>query len=282
MTQYYVIVNDTTRFPLFYWQPYEIDTLRLATDNLSAVKVAFTNIQTISIVNEYEIEVARFTQFDGYSSINYLGNNYSDQLEGFTDELIVTLTKVDLVGQVQRIENQINPIIDFDAMTLEEFKDYKINQISKAGEQIIFNGTNVTLLNGVTKNFTYNLEDQSNLLNAIFIIQTLGDLTISLPYHGHAEPCELYNAKDILAVYFTLQFFSTRIQTEINMKINWIRSCATKNEVAAIDIETPLPQDWANRAAAIMGPTLELATQLQETYFGPVEPIVNEEEEPNE
>ena len=282
MAQYYVIINDTTRFTLFHWQPYETDVLYLATDNLNDVRTAFTNIQTISIFNDYEMEVARFTQFDGYSSINYMGKNYSDQLEDFADELAVTLTKINLVEQVQRIEDRINPIIDIDAMSLQEFKDYKINQISNAGEQIIFNGTEVTLLNGITKNFTYNLEDQSNLLNAIFIIQTLGDLTISLPYHGHAEPCELYNAKDILAVYFTLQFFSTRIQTEVNMKINWIRSCATKDEVAAIDIDTPLPQDWANRAAAIMGPTLELAAQLQETYFGPVEPIVNEEETSNE
>ena len=282
MTHYYVKINHNIQFPLFYWDAFESETLYLATDDLVAVKNAFINIAHISITNDQGIEVAVFTQFDRYDSINYRGVDYSSQRDEFTDKLEVHLTKTDLAQQVQRIENQINPVIDIESMTLDEFKDYKINQISKAGEQIIFNGTDVTLLNGVIKHFTYNLEDQSNLLNAIFIIQTLGDLTISLPYHGHAEPCELYNAKDILAVYFTLQFFSTRIQTEINMKINWVRSCLTKDEVAAINIETPLPQDWADRAAAIMGPTLELATQLQETYFGPVKPIVNEEEEPNE
>ena len=278
MTRYYVIVNHTTQFPLFHWDAYNLDSLFIMGDNLAEVKTAFTNIKHISIINDTNVEVAVFTQFDGYDFINYKGVNYSNQLDDFVDELEVHLTKIDLVQQVQRIEEQINPIIDFDSMSLEEFKEYKINEISKAGEQIIFNGTEVTLLNGVTKNFTYNLEDQSNLLNAIFIIQTLGNLTISLPYHGHAEPCELYNAKDILAVYFTLQFFSTRIQTEINMKMNWIRSCTTKEEIRQIDINTPLPQSWADRAAAIMGPTIELAQQLQETYFGPIEPIVEGEE----
>ena len=277
MTHYYAIINNEFRFPLFHWDAFNSDILSLATDNLSQVKEAFSHITHISIVNDSDIEVAIFTQYDTYNSINYKGRNYSNQLDGFVDELSVSLTKADLIEQVKRIEDIVNPVIDFDTMTLEEYKEYKINQISKAGEQIIFNGTNVTLLNGVTKNFTYNLEDQSNLLNAIFIIQTLGDLTISLPYHGHAEPCELYNAKDILAVYFTLQFFSTRIQTEINMKINWVRSCITKDEIEAINVDTPLPQEWADRAAAIMGPTIELAQQLQETYFGPVEPIVEEE-----
>ena len=282
MARYYVTINHTTQFPLFHWDAYNSESLFIASDNLAEVKNAFTNVEHISITDDKDLEVAVFTQFDGYDSINYKGINYSGQIDGFIDELEVHLTKIDLVQQVQRIEDQINPIIDFNSMSLKEFKEYKINQISKAGEQIIFNGTEVTLLNGVTKNFTYNLEDQSNLLNAIFIIQTLGDLTISLPYHGHAEPCELYNAKDILAIYFTLQFFSTRIQTEINMKMNWIRSCETKEEVEVIDINTPLPQEWADRAAAIMGPTIELAQQLQETYFGPVEPIVNEGEESNE
>ena len=241
MARYYVTINHITQLPLFHWDAYNLESLFIASDNLAEVKNAFTNVEHISITDDKDLEVAVFTQFDGYDFINYKGVNYSNQIDEFVDELEVHLTKIDLVQQVQRIEDQI-----------------------------------------VAKNFTYNLEDQSNLLNAIFIIQTLGDLTISLPYHGHAEPCELYNAKDILAIYFTLQFFSTRIQTEINMKMNWITSCETKEEVEVIDINTPLPQEWADRAAAIMGPTIELAQQLQETYFGPVEPIVNEGEESNE
>ena len=63
------------------------------------------------------------------------------------------------------------------------------------------------------------------------------------------------------------------------MKNNWVRSCETKEEAMAIEFETPLPEEWANRANAIMGPALELAAQLQAKYFGPdIEPIVNEEE----
>lgn len=283
MTNYYAIINLENRVPLFNWAPSDFKStgqLHLATDDLAYVRSIFTDLHSILIVDNTEIEVATFTEYDAYSSISYLGRNYSTQLEGFANELVVTLTKIDLISQVQRLDEQINKIIDIDSMSLEEYKTWKINKFSEMGEAIIFGGTDVTLINGVTKNFTYNLEDQSNLLNAIFIIQTLGDLTISLPYHGHAEPCELYNARDILAVYFTLQFFSTRIQTEVNMKINWVRSCETKEEAMAIEFETPLPEEWAARAQAIMGPALELAAQLQAKYFGPdIDPIVNDETE---
>lgn len=282
MAQYYAIINTNDRVPLFAWDANSFrsnPSLHFATDDLTNIRNLMTEIQSISIIDETDTEVAHFAEYDGFSSISYLGRNYSNQINGFANELVVTLTKVDLVSQVQRLDEQINKIIDVESMTLDEYKEWKINQFSDMGEQLIFAGTTVTLLNGVTKNFTYDLEDQSNLLNAIFIIQALGDLSISIPYHSHGEPCELYNARDVLAVYFTLQFFSTRIQTEVNMKINWVRSCTTKEEVMAIDFNDELPEEWAARAEAIMGPALELAAQLQAQYFGEVEPIVEEEED---
>lgn len=278
MARYYVIVDNTTNFPLFSWGISDNEILSIASDDLASIKTAFTNFHHISIVDENDLEVAAMNQYDTYTSINYKGRQYSNQLNSFNEETIVTLNKVDLVEQVQRLDEQVNKIVDIDGMSLDEYKEWKINQFSEIGEQLIFAGTEVTLLNGVVKNFTYNLEDQSNLLNAIFIIQALGDLTISIPYHGHAEPCELYNARDILSIYFTLQFFSTRIQTEVNMKMNWIRACETKEEAMAISFDDELPTEWAERAEAIIGPTIELAKQLQAQYFGDVESIVGEEE----
>lgn len=277
MARYYVIVDNTINFPLFSWGISDNEILSIASDDLASIKTAFTNFHHISIVDENDLEVAAMNQYDTYTSINYKGRQYSNQLNSFNEETIVTLNKVDLVEQVQRLDEQVNKIVDIDGMSLDEYKEWKINQFSEIGEQLIFAGTEVTLLNGVVKNFTYNLEDQSNLLNAIFIIQALGDLTISIPYHGHAEPCELYNARDILSIYFTLQFFSTRIQTEVNMKMNWIRACETKEEAMAISFDDELPTEWAERAEAIIGPTIELAEQLQAQYFGDVEPTVGEE-----
>ena len=227
MAQYYAIINSSERIPLFIWDAnsFRINSeLHFATDDLVYIKNLLESIELIKIVDDQDNELASFNEFDGFSSISYLGRNYSSQLNAFANELVVTLTKVNLIAQVQRIDAQVNPIIDFEGMTLEQYKEWKVNKFSEMGEQLIFAGTDVTLLNGVTKNFTYDLEDQSNLLNAIFIIQALGDLSISIPYHGHGEPCELYNARDVLAIYFTLQFFSTRIQTEVYMKINWARS----------------------------------------------------------
>lgn len=277
MAQYYAIINSNDRIPLFVWDANSFRgnaELYLATDDLAYIRGLLEHITSISIVDENDNEAASFTEYDGFSSITYLGRNYSQQLNAFANELIVTLTKADLIEQVQRIDEKVNPVIDFEAMTLDEYKDWKINQLSSMGEQTIFTGTDVELTDGTVKNFTYDLEDQSNLLNAIFIIQALDDLTITIPYHGHGEPCELYNALDILAVYIALQVFSTTVQTLVNMKINWVRECETKEEVQAINYDTPLPQEWQDRADAILVPAMNIVNELKKKYFP--EPEVTE------
>lgn len=284
MIQYFAKINSTNQIQLFAWDANAFranSQLHLATDNLAEVRDLFSSIETISIIDEQNNEVASFTEYDGFSSITYLGRNYSQQLNGFANELVVTLTKVDLIEQVQRIDQKVNPTIDFDAMTLEEYKEWKINQLSSMGEQTIFSGTDVELTDGTIKNFTYDLEDQSNLLNAIFIIQALDDLTITIPYHGHGEPCELYSAKDILATYIALQIFSTTVQTLVNMKINWVRACQTKDEVGAITYETPLPEEWTERANSILVPAMEIVDELKRKYF-PEEESTDEPTEPAE
>lgn len=270
MAQYNAIINSTETFPLFSWDAVSFRSnpqLHIATDNLAQVRDTLQDLESVKIVDDQENEVAYFTEYDGFSSISYLGRNYSGMLNGFANELVVTLTKVDLVEQVQRLDEQVNPIIDIESMSLEEYKNYKIKQFSKMGESLIFQGTDVELINGVVKNFTYNLEDQSNLLNAIFTIQALDDLTITIPYHGHAEPCELYGALDILTIYMTLQVFSTTVQTLVNMRNNWVRSCETKEEAELITFDTPLPQEWQDRANAILGPALQLVEELKKKYF---------------
>lgn len=280
MSQYYAIINSNERIQLFSWDAssFRINSeLHLATDNLVYIRDIFQSINSIAIVDEQNNEVASFTEYDSFSSISYVGRNYSPSLNGFANELIVTLTKADLIEQIQRIDEKVNPTIDFDAMTLEELKEWKIDQLSLMGEQTIFNGADIELTDGTIKNFTYDLEDQSNLLNAMFIIQALDDLTITIPYHGHGEPCELYSALDILAIYIGLQIFSTTVQTIVNMKINWVRECETKEEVRAITFETPLPDEWMDRAESILVPAMEIVNELKRKYFPEREEVTSNE-----
>lgn len=288
MAQYYAIINNETRIPLFRWSAQELQAtgvIHFATDDLSFVRQALSEIEIINVYTDTDEEVGIFSQFDGYSSITYLGINYSEQLNGFGHEMTVTLTQTDIIETmartVDRLNNQINPVIDIDSMTLEKYKEYKVAEFSKRGEQIIFAGTDVELGDGSVKNFTYNLEDQSNLLNALFIIGQLEDYTITLPYHSHGEPCELYSALDIIRIYLQLSIYSTTYQTLVNMKNNWVRSCQTKEEAMEITFESDLPAEWIARAQAVLLPTQQLVEIIRQKFFPETsneEPVEEENE----
>ena len=277
MAKYFATINGSTKLPLFYYDGSSLQSsqqLHFKSTDLAALKSALSSIETIVITDDEENQIATFAQFDGYVSMNYVGAHYSEQLGEEADEIIVTLTKADflgmvdrLEGQVDRLDKQVNPVVDTESMTLNEYKEYKVSNLSKAGQEAIFAGTSITLMNGTTKNFTYNFEDQSNLLNAMFIIKELDDLDITIPYHGHGEPCELYAARDILLIYFGLQFFSVNLQTRINMLNSWVRSCQTKEEVAAINFNSTLPAEYLAMANEIMGPSMALAEELRSKYF---------------
>lgn len=286
--QYYVIVNENERIPIFSWSPTDfnaVEELQLATDDLIYIKTVFKNIDNLKIVTDQGDIVAEYTQYDTFQNISYNGVLWSTDLNSFNDQLTVKLQKTNLTEEVNRINKKVNNIVDVDSMTTEEYREYLLQTFSDKGQQVIFEGTNVTLTDGSTKLFTYNLEDQSNLLNALFTIQALDDLTIVLPYHSHTEPCSLYSARDILLVYFTLQFFSTRVQTRVNMLCAWIRSIQTKEELLEITFESDLPQEYMNMINEIMEPTYELAETLMRKYFpdldgaGATEDIEDESED---
>ena len=96
MAQYYVIVNENERIPLFFWDANSFrgnPELRLASDDLAHVKEVFKNIEQLLIVTENNSIVASTTEYDGFTSILYLGQNFSSQINGFANELVVTLTK---------------------------------------------------------------------------------------------------------------------------------------------------------------------------------------------
>lgn len=270
MAQYHIIVNDEVNIPLFHWNGNFTSAesmLYLATNDLPMVCEVFKNLKTLSVRTDTDEEVAYFTQYNGYSNIVYLGENFSEQIGDYVHDLQITLTKVDLMETIERLDQQVNPVIDIESMTLDEYKEYKIGQFSQAGEQLIFKGTDVILGDGSIKNFTYNLEDQSNLLNALFIIDQLDDLTITLPYHSHGEPCELYAALDIIRVYLALQTFSTTTQTLVNMRNNWVRTCESKEEVEAITFDCDLPESWLERAQSVLEPAQVLVDTIRRKYF---------------
>lgn len=255
--------------------------LKIQSSDLSYVKDIFENIEKLEVFYG-ESKVAEYTEYDGYSSIQYLGKVFCESEQRFVECLQITLTKTSLIEQVNRIEKKIDNTIDFDAMTMEEYKQYLLDDISAKGEAEIFAGTGVTLSDGTSKVFTYNLKDQLNLTVAAITSDKLDDLSLLMPYHEHEKPCTLYSARDILIIYMTLRMMAVEVQTRVNMLKNYIRTVNDKETLMTITYSTPLPTEYKAQYDAIMTASMEIMETLKHKYFPEEQVSITTEPEPTE
>lgn len=263
------IINNTNRINLVDFSVGDFKTntsLKVQSTDLGYVKDLFENIQLIEVFFG-ETKVAEYRDYDGYSSIQYLGRVFSESEQRFVDCLQITLTKASLIDQINRIEEKLDDNIDFDAMTVEEYKQYLLDDISKKGEAEIYAGTGVVLSDGTSEVFTYNLKDQSNIQTAVLVSEKLDDFTMRLPYHSHSMPCRLYTAKDIIIIYMTLRMFAVEVQTRVNMLKNYIRTINDKATLMTITYNTSLPEEYQNRYDEIITASMEVMETLKHKYF---------------
>ena len=235
--------------------------------DFGAVKNAFNNIQQLDVYSD-ETLLSSFTNYDTYDHIAYLGTDYVQHEDIFTDVIVVQLTKADIVEQVKRLDAQINPVIDYDSMSLEDYKDIKIKEIQSAVQADIFAGRDITLPSGSTEHFEFTLEDQSNIANLYMtVISSNGKIT-ALPFHSHGNYCREYPVADIVMIYIEMQKCITEKTTVANFTIQKVREAQSKDEVDEVFYGMEFDTETSAQIYAILSATLEtINTMLRELGF---------------
>ena len=235
--------------------------------DFGAVKEACQNIQTLDIYSD-ETLISSYKNYDTYDKIAYLGTDYVPGEDKFVDVIMVSLTKADLIEQVKRLDQQLNPTIDFDSMSLEQYKDYKIKEIQSAVQADIFAGKEVTLSDGSKEFFEFTLEDQSNIANLYMtVISSNGKIT-ALPFHSHGNYCREYSIADIVLLYIEMQKCITEKTTIANFTIQKAREALTKEAVDEVYYGMEFDAATADQINAILTSTLAtINVMLRELGF---------------
>ena len=153
--------DDTKIYHLTSWNAQTFSsslTLTVQGNDLQGVSQNFRSIGKLEIFQD-DILVATYTNIDTYDEITFLKDEYVPGEQRFSDALRIHLTKTDIIEQVQRIDEQINPVVDIDAMTLDEVKEYRIKQIGDVCRAEIYAGEEVTLSDGSVKHYTFDQDD---------------------------------------------------------------------------------------------------------------------------
>lgn len=259
--------DDSKVYYLVSWNSQDFAntmTIKVQGSDLQKVSNDFSEITKLEIFQDGNL-IATYLDLDTFTELSYLKNEYCPGESKFCDAFRLQLTKIDIVAQVQRLDEQINPVIDLDKMTLEETKEWKIKEIGEVCRAEISEGTMVVFPDGTQELFTHDSDDEINLTNAAFLAfvgKSLGFDLNYIPYHSSGHMCNNYTFSQIMIIYMTLQLRLTRLTTKCNMLNCMIRACGTKEEVLAINWDTTLPTEYQERYDEIMTASVAIAEAM--------------------
>ena len=266
-------VNGTHEYRLMDWTPQSFKsspTLRLITSDYQSVKNDFTNIKQLEIYSGENL-LATYSVFDTMASSASFNSQYYEAENRFVDVIEISLIKNNISEQVDKLDKQINKVIDVEEMSVDEYRDYILSQISESAQEDIYNGDVITLSDGTSGKFTYKMEDQANLTSSIAIIDKLMALQedasqIQLPYHSSGQSCQFYSPIDIITIYFTLFMRSVKIQTYTNAINVLIKQAVTKEEITKFTYGMELPEEVQENVNNIVATSMAVMQKLMESY----------------
>lgn len=266
-------VNGTHEYRLMDWTPQSFKsspTLRLITSDYQSVKNDFTNIKQLEIYSGENL-LATYSAFDTMASSASFNSQYYETENRFVDVIEISLIKNNISEQVDKLSKQINKVIDIEEMSVDEYRDYILSQISESAQEDIYAGDVITLSDGTSGKFTYKMEDQANLTSSIAIIDKLMAIQedsslIQLPYHSSGQSCQFYSPIDIITIYFTLFMRSVKIQTYTNAINVLIKQATTKEEITKFTYGMELPEEAQENVNNIVATSMAVMQKLMESY----------------
>lgn len=208
--------------------------LVVCTDDLKAVKSAFTNFKTLDIYRD-DAQIATYTCFNNYKEISLQQGLYNNSNGEWEDALIVSLTRANIVEQVQRLDEKVNQVVDINTLTLDEYKNY-LQEKNKtalaeflADQSVEFNG----------KPYGVSEEDQNEMALNFMQYQALttAGQQVTLEWHSKKSACETFTAEEFVQLTAMIKAFVYPYFQQMNMIKQQIFSSSSKEELDKIEIK---------------------------------------------
>lgn len=208
--------------------------LVVCTDDLKAVKSAFTNFKTLDIYRD-DMQIATYTCFNNYKEISLQQGLYNNSNGEWEDALIVSLTRANIVEQVQRLDEKVNQVVDINTLTLDEYKNY-LQEKNKAAlaeflasQSVEFNG----------KPYGVSEEDQNEMALNFMQYQALttAGQQVTLEWHSKKSACETFTAEEFVQLTAMIKAFVYPYFQQMNVTKAQIFSSTSREELDKIEIK---------------------------------------------
>lgn len=224
------------------------------------------DLEEISIYDDANNLIDKFIGFTKHdmTRITITGDGVTDihialsrvSLENKLDLIIDKVTAQE--KQVTKIEEQLNPTVNLDTLSLDELKQYKIKKIGQECSSRIHAGVDVETSLEI-EHFSYTEEDQINL-KTIFDIGMLTQT--DLPYHADGKECRLFTFREIISIYAAEQINLTTHTTKCNMLNTFIRRTDDREKLKSFTYDINLPDDLQDQMNLILGQTMTILNSI--------------------
>lgn len=208
--------------------------LVVCTDDLKKVKSAFTNFKELDIYRD-DVQIATYTCFNNYKEISLQQGLYNNTNGEWEDALIVSLTRANIVEQVQRLDEKVNQVVDINALSLDEYKNY-LQEKNKtalaeflADQSVEFNG----------KPYGVSEEDQNEMALNFMQYQALttAGQQVTLEWHSKKSACETFTAEEFVQLTAMIKAFVYPYFQQMNVIKQQIFSSTSREELDKIEIK---------------------------------------------
>lgn len=208
--------------------------LVVCTDDLKTVKSAFTNFKTLDIYRD-DVQIATYTCFNNYKEISLQQGLYNNTNGEWEDALIVSLTRANIVEQVQRLDEKVNQVVDINALSLDEYKNY-LQEKNKtalaeflADQSVEFNG----------KPYGVSEEDQNEMALNFMQYQALttAGQQVTLEWHSKKSACETFTAEEFVQLTAMVKAFVYPYFQQMNVIKQQIFRSTSREELDKIEIK---------------------------------------------
>ena len=252
--EYTLLINDKYAYPLSSYNTLGADgdcSLIIQANDLMEVKQRFSDISSLKIFKSNTL-VSEYTKYNKYSGIS-LGEEYYDAQTGnYYTTMNISLAITDLADQVANISKKLNTNIDYNLISLPEYKKYRINQSKEAlagylEEHPLLSSAhnNVAAYYSVTKE-KQDLMTQQYL--SYQIAKAVDPEHAVLTYNATGEVCEVWQETEFLQLIMEVKAYVYPLVSYQQTVEKVIMDCNTKDEVSdiIIDYSSAVVQETAN------------------------------------
>lgn len=211
--------------------------LVVCTDDLKAVKSAFTDFKELDIYRD-DVQIATYTCFNNYKEISLQQGLYNNSNGEWEDALIVSLTRANIVEQVQRLDEKVNQVVDINTLSLDEYKNYLQEKNKTALAEFLANQT--VEFNG--KPYGVGEDDQNEMALNLMQYQALAQAgqEVTLEWHSKKSACETFTTEEFLTLTAMIKAFVYPYYQYMQTIKEQIFGATTKEELGKIEIKYEL------------------------------------------